>query len=200
MSVVYAGTRTGLPGSGPGGSRFTVMIAGAVQGAAAKIRNKAIKVAAHMLEVERGRSRVLIGWRPGAGQPGEPEVTRGDRRHAAPFQAQPSRRHRQRLRGPHGLRPSAHDADQRGPLRPRDLLSDDGHACHIPIVEVDVETGRCHVPQVRGRTRLRHTHQPAVARRPHRRRPRAGRRPVPARAVRLQPRRAAAHRPAISTT
>ena len=33
VSVVYAGTRNGLPATGPGGSRTTVMLAGAVEGA-----------------------------------------------------------------------------------------------------------------------------------------------------------------------
>jgi CO/xanthine dehydrogenase Mo-binding subunit len=51
VSISYAGTAKGLPASGPGGSRFTVMITGAVVGAAAKIRAKALKVAAHMMEI-----------------------------------------------------------------------------------------------------------------------------------------------------
>ena len=147
----------GLPGSGPGGSRFTVMIAGAVQGAAAKIRDKAIKVAAHMLEASPGRPRVRRRRRPGA---------RAARRSASTlaeiaimprlFKHQPSGRHRQRLRGGHGLRPPVHDAAHRRPLDLGVFYPMMAHACHIPIVEVDVETGEVDVPRVRRGARLRH--------------------------------------------
>src|SRR5260370_27727680 len=50
VSVRYHGTKGGLPAAGPGGSRLTVMLAGAIQGAAGKIKDKARKIAAHSLE------------------------------------------------------------------------------------------------------------------------------------------------------
>ena len=50
VTVTYAGTRNGLPATGPGGSRLTVMLAGAVEGAAVRIKDKARIVAEHMLE------------------------------------------------------------------------------------------------------------------------------------------------------
>ena len=50
ISVTYSDTDHGLPGTGPGGSRYTVMITGAVTGAAAIIKEKLKRVASHMLE------------------------------------------------------------------------------------------------------------------------------------------------------
>ena len=50
VSVTYDSTAHGLPGAGPGGSRMTVMLSGAVRGAAAKIKEKMSKIAAHLLE------------------------------------------------------------------------------------------------------------------------------------------------------
>ena len=40
----------GLAGTGPGGSRYTVMVAGALVGAANIIKEKLFRVAGHMLE------------------------------------------------------------------------------------------------------------------------------------------------------
>ncbi len=75
-----------------------------------------------------------------------------------------------------------------------------GHACHVPVVEVDIETGGVDVPGLRRRPRLRHPGEPAVAGRAHPRRHRAGHRDGAARGVRLRRRRAAAHRAATWTT
>ena len=52
VSVRYHGTKGGLQAAGPGGSRLTVMYAGAIAGAAAKIKDKARKIAAHSLEAD----------------------------------------------------------------------------------------------------------------------------------------------------
>src|SRR5207245_9083303 len=48
VTIVYAGTQGVLPCTGPGGSRFTVMIAGGVQGAAEVIVVQAGLVASHL--------------------------------------------------------------------------------------------------------------------------------------------------------
>ncbi len=50
ISITYSDTDHGLPGTGPGGSRYTVMIAGAVTGAAAILKEKLTRIAGHMLE------------------------------------------------------------------------------------------------------------------------------------------------------
>src|SRR5262249_34249892 len=50
VSVVYSDSDHGLAGTGPGGSRYTVMVAGALVGAASIIKEKLLRVAGHMLE------------------------------------------------------------------------------------------------------------------------------------------------------
>ncbi len=50
ISITYSDTDHGLPGTGPGGSRYTVMVTGAVAGAATIIKEKLKRVAGHMLE------------------------------------------------------------------------------------------------------------------------------------------------------
>src|SRR5262249_62320031 len=54
ISVAYSDTDHGLAGTGPGGSRYTVMVAGALVGAAGIIREKLFRVAGHMLEASPG--------------------------------------------------------------------------------------------------------------------------------------------------
>ncbi|MEM7465875.1 MAG: xanthine dehydrogenase family protein molybdopterin-binding subunit [Pseudomonadota bacterium] len=49
--VRYAGSHAGYPGTGPAGSRFTIMVAGAINQAAEIIRKKAITVAAALMEL-----------------------------------------------------------------------------------------------------------------------------------------------------
>lgn len=50
ITVTYADSDSGFNSTGPGGSRFTVMVAGAAVKAAGAIKAKVAKVAAHMLE------------------------------------------------------------------------------------------------------------------------------------------------------
>jgi CO/xanthine dehydrogenase Mo-binding subunit len=50
VNISYESTRHGLPSAGPGGSRLTVMLSGAVRGAATKVKDKMFKIAAHLLE------------------------------------------------------------------------------------------------------------------------------------------------------
>jgi carbon-monoxide dehydrogenase large subunit len=52
VTVAYEGTMHGLPGAGPGGSRMTVMLAGATVGAARKLKDKMARIAAHALEAD----------------------------------------------------------------------------------------------------------------------------------------------------
>ena len=54
ISIAYADTDHGLAGTGPGGSRYTVMVAGALVGAAGIIKEKLFRVAGHMLEASAG--------------------------------------------------------------------------------------------------------------------------------------------------
>ena len=50
--VTYADSQHALPGTGPGGSRYTVMVSGAVAGAAAELKDKIRRIASDKLEVE----------------------------------------------------------------------------------------------------------------------------------------------------
>ncbi len=51
ITVTYADSQHALPGTGPGGSRYTVMVSGAVAGAAAQLKDKIRRLVAHKLEV-----------------------------------------------------------------------------------------------------------------------------------------------------
>jgi CO/xanthine dehydrogenase Mo-binding subunit len=141
VTIVYAGTQGGLPGTGPGGSRFTVMIAGAVHGAAKILREKAIKVAAHLLEAseedleyvdcgvqvkgssDQRKSLAEIAVMPRMFKHDLPDdITSG-------FEASHVYDH------PYTTMPTA-DRSDLGVFYP--MMA---HACHIPIVEVDIDTG-----------------------------------------------------------
>ena len=141
VSVVYAGTRNGLPATGPGGSRTTVMLAGAVEGAAERIKDKAIKVAEHLLEA----SPDDLEWADGGVQvKGSPEQRKslGDIaiqthlfKHSLPEEIESGLEASKVYDHPYTTMPSA-DRKNLGVFYPFV-----GHACHIPIVEVDAQTG-----------------------------------------------------------
>ena len=72
ISVTYADTDHGLLGTGPGGSRYTVMVTGAVVGAAKILKTKILRVASHLLEamiddLEFRSGRIAIRGIPGSG-------------------------------------------------------------------------------------------------------------------------------------
>jgi len=50
VNVTYDSTAHALPSAGPGGSRLTVMLSGAIHGAAGRLKDKIFKIGAHMLE------------------------------------------------------------------------------------------------------------------------------------------------------
>ncbi len=141
VSVVYSGTSQGLPATGPGGSRFTVMIAGAITGASSKIKEKAFKIAAHLLEA----NVVDLEWADGGvgvrGVPGsrkslaEIAVMAHLFKHSLPEEIESGLEASKVYDHPYTTMPSA-DRKSLGVFYP--FM---GHACHIPVVEVDVETG-----------------------------------------------------------
>jgi CO/xanthine dehydrogenase Mo-binding subunit len=141
VSVVYQGSRNGLPATGPGGSRTTVMLAGAVEGATAKIKTKALKAAAHLLEA----SPDDLEWVDGGFQVrGVPEQRKSLAdiavmlhlfKHSFPADIESGLEESQVYDHPYTTMPSA-DRKDLGVFYP--FM---GHACHIPVVEVDVETG-----------------------------------------------------------
>jgi CO/xanthine dehydrogenase Mo-binding subunit len=145
VSVVYHGSRGGLPATGPGGSRTTVMLAGAVEGATAKIKAKALKAAAHLLEA----SPDDLEWVDGGFQVrGVPEQRKSLAdiavmlhlfKHSFPPDVESGLEESQVFDHPYTTMPSA-DRKDLGVFYP--FM---GHACHIPVVEVDVETGQVQI-------------------------------------------------------
>jgi CO/xanthine dehydrogenase Mo-binding subunit len=142
--VTYSDSDHGVNGTGPGGSRFTVMLAGAVVGAAGQLKEKLIRVASHMLEadatdLELRDGKIGVKGVPGMektlaevalhahyfrlSMPDDPSLTSGlDATHVYDH--------------PVTTLPTA-DRKNLGIFYP--IM---GHMCHMPVVEVDIETGK----------------------------------------------------------
>ena len=144
ISVGYADSDKGFNSSGPGGSRFTVMIAGAVSGAADVIREKMLRVASHMLEADPSDLEFRAGKIGVQGVPGKEKTLAEVALHAHYF----------RLSMPedHDLTSgidAAYVYDHPVTTMPSEDRTDlgifypiVGHMVHIPVVEVDIETGK----------------------------------------------------------
>ena len=142
--VGYAGTDSGFNSTGPGGSRFTVMVSGALVGAARRLRSKMLRIAGHLMEADTGDLELRDGAVSIKGVP-EKKMTIAE----IAMQA-----HYFRLSLPDGEDfASGLDAtcvyDHPATTMPSEDRSDMGvfypimgHMCHMPVVEVDVETGR----------------------------------------------------------
>lgn len=143
ISVAYSDTDHGLAGTGPGGSRYTVMVAGAVVGAAAMIKEKLFRVAGHMLEASPSDLELREGKVGVKGAPGLEKTIAEIAMHAHFF----------RLSMPDnptltsGI-DAAYTYDHPLTTLPSDDRSDlgifypiMGHMCHMPVVEVDPGTG-----------------------------------------------------------
>jgi CO/xanthine dehydrogenase Mo-binding subunit len=141
VSIVYQGSRTGLPATGPGGSRTTVMLAGAVEGATAKIKNKARVAAAHLMEIAPDD----LEWVDGGFQVkgvserrkslAEIAVALNLFKHGFPAEIESGLEESKVFDHPYTTMPSA-DRSDLGVFYP--FM---GHACHIPVVEINIETG-----------------------------------------------------------
>lgn len=141
VMIERADSRSGLVSTGPGGSRLTVMISGATAGACRVIKEKVLRIAAHTMETDPEALEVVDGKiRRKDGTPGEltlaevamkahlfqldlPEGESGGLSTTFTYQH------------PYTTKPSE-DRSDLGVFYP--IVS---HACHIPIVEVDIETG-----------------------------------------------------------
>ena len=140
--VTYADSQHALPGTGPGGSRYTVMVAGAVAGAASEVKEKIRRIAADKLEASETD---LVFREGGVSVIGSPDrkLTLGEIALSA---------YMFRLDLPPDMESGlAAQSTYDHPLTT--LPSDDrsdlgifypfvGHAWHIAVVEVDVETGK----------------------------------------------------------
>jgi CO/xanthine dehydrogenase Mo-binding subunit len=140
--VTYADSQHALPGTGPGGSRYTVMVSGAVAGAAAEVKEKIKRIAGGRLEVSEDDLEFRDG---GIGVVGTP-----DRRLSLAEVALTA--YMFRLDLPDDMESGlASQSTYDHPLttNPSDDRSDlgifypfVGHAWHVAVVEVDVETGK----------------------------------------------------------
>ena len=159
IHVTYSDTDHGLNGTGPGGSRYTVMIAGAIAGASTKIKSKMMRVASHFLEAAEEDLELVDG---------SVRIQGSDRAMSIPeialqahyFRAQPARRRGQRAGCEPRLRPPLHHHAERGPERSRRLLSDHGAHVSHPGDRGRRGDGANRVPGLRGGARLRHRGQP----------------------------------------
>ena len=144
INIVYSDTQSGYNSTGPGGSRFTVMIAGAIVGASIKLKEKMLRIAGRMLEARPEDLEFRAGKIGVKGVPGM-EKAIGE---VALFS------HMFRLNLPEGddyasgldvsyvydhpltTMPAA-DRSHLGIFYP--IM---GHMCHLALVEVDAATGR----------------------------------------------------------
>lgn len=141
VSVTYEDTLHGLPSAGPGGSRMTVMLTGATVGASRKLKDKMRRIAAHLLEanpddLEFGEGKVAVKGVP------DKALTYGDIGLKAymfkmdlPEDMESGLEARHTYDHPYTTPPSA-DRKDLGAFYP--IM---GHAAHVPVVEVDIESG-----------------------------------------------------------
>lgn len=143
ISVVYSDTDSGLSGTGPGGSRYTVMIAGALVGASKIIRDKMFLLAAHLLQSTPDKMELRDG-----------KVMVKDTDQGMGIADIAMQAHFFRLSFPDepeydtGL-DANYTYDHPLTTLPNDDRTDlgifypiMGHMCHMPVIEVDIETGR----------------------------------------------------------
>jgi CO/xanthine dehydrogenase Mo-binding subunit len=145
VSIIYHGLSGGLPATGPGGSRTTVMLAGAVEGASAKIKAKARRAAAHLLEVDPED----LEWADGGFHvKGVPDQRKGlDEiaamlhmfKHSFPEDLESGLEESKVYDHPYTTMPSK-DRSDLGVFYP--FM---GNACHVPVVEVDPATGEVRI-------------------------------------------------------
>jgi CO/xanthine dehydrogenase Mo-binding subunit len=141
VSVTYDSTAHALPGAGPGGSRMTVMLSGAVHGAATRLKEKLFKIAAHMLEASVEDLEMVAGQVRVKGSPTSAVSLADIGMRAYWFKLDLPPGLESGLEGtftydhPYTTRPSD-DRKDLGAFYP--IM---GHAAHLVAVEVDSETG-----------------------------------------------------------
>ncbi len=147
IAIGYADSDAGFNGFGPGGSRYTVMVTGAIVSAAGKLKEKLKKLAGHMLEADTGD----LEFRDGAvGVKGVPEMQK-------PISELALMGNFFRMSFPDtpefdsGLETTAvYDHPLSSPPHPERkhlgiFYPIMGHMCHIAVVEVDPETGKVQI-------------------------------------------------------
>jgi carbon-monoxide dehydrogenase large subunit len=142
VTVAYEGSIHGLPSAGPGGSRMTVMLTGAVVGAARKLKDKMARIAAHVLEVDASDILFENGRATVRGVP-EKSMAYADIGLKAywfhldlPEGMESGLEARYTYDHPYLTAPSA-DRKDLGAFYP--MMA---HGAHVPVVEVNPETGQ----------------------------------------------------------
>jgi CO/xanthine dehydrogenase Mo-binding subunit len=147
VTVIYADSTSGMLSAGPGGSRLTIMLSGASRTAARRIKQKMSRIAAHMLESDPDDVECIDGIFRVRGVPGS-ELSMADVamrahlfKHDNPEGESSGLVESYTYDHPHSTPPTSDRSDM-GIFYP--MVS---HGCHIPIVEVDPETGHVAVLQ-----------------------------------------------------
>ena len=141
VAVDYADSTAGALSAGPGGSRLTIMLSGAARGAARKIRAKMIRIAAHAMEAAPDDLELVDGVFKVKGDPGDGLSMAEVAMRAHLFMHDNPQGESSGLvetftyDHPYSTPPNPDRTDM-GIFYP--MMS---HGCHIPIVEVDPETG-----------------------------------------------------------
>ena len=142
VTVTYEDSQHALPSAGPGGSRMTVMLTGAVVGAARKLKDKLARIAAHQLEAAVEDIAFADGRAMVRGAP-DKAMTYGELGLKAywykldlPPGMESGLEARHTYDHPYLTKPSA-DRKDLGAFYP--IM---GHGAHIPVVEVEPQTGR----------------------------------------------------------
>ncbi len=169
IKVVHGDTDRTPYGWGTFASRSLVISGGATLLAARKVRAKLITIASHMLEA--AAEDIVL-------EDGKAKVAGTDRAVAIAQMAREAYTQTHRFKGE--IEPGLTET---GSYDPPGTFS---NACHVAIVEVDVETGHVTRREVRRRRGCRPHHQPDDRRRPGARRRRPGHRQRAARGDRLR--------------
>jgi carbon-monoxide dehydrogenase large subunit len=142
VTVTYEDSQHGLPGAGPGGSRMTVMLTGAVVGAARTLKDKLARIAAHHFEAAPEDIAFADGRAMVRGAP-DKSLTYAELGLKAywfkldlPPGIESGLEARHTYDHPYLTKPSA-DRTDLGAFYP--MM---GHGVHIPVVEVEPETGQ----------------------------------------------------------
>jgi CO/xanthine dehydrogenase Mo-binding subunit len=142
VTVTYDSSAHALPGAGPGGSRMTVMLSGAIQGAAAKLKDKMFKIAGHLLEASPDDLELVGGRVAVKGMPSTSLSIADIGMKAYWYKLDLPAGMESGLEGtftydhPYTTMPSE-DRKDLGVFYP--IM---GHAAHIVVVEVDIQTGQ----------------------------------------------------------
>jgi CO/xanthine dehydrogenase Mo-binding subunit len=147
VTINYATTDNGLISKGPVGSRYTVMIAGAIAGACRELKAKMLRYAAHQLgvaadDLEHYDERIFCKNEPARGL-SFAEIARAAHSFRLLFPADDSFRSgliaQYTYDHPYTTMPNA-DRSDLGVFYP--IV---GHACHIVVVEIDEATNKTRI-------------------------------------------------------